>query len=157
GIPKLALCLTPTARLVGAKSGQLASQVAAERTRVPFQMGETLWGSPFIRISTACIIAAIIPGWLANFAVNGSAPYVEAWHEPWPNEPELQKFFSDNVGRAVGHPIRGSVHFWNFFSETDFTVISLWVNSVHTVDEYSQLVTPQALYTQYSLLQNNVI
>jgi hypothetical protein len=102
-------------------------------------------------------MAAIIPGWLANFAINGSAPYAERWHEPWPNEPELQKFFSDIVGRAVGHPIRGSVHFWNFFSETDFTVISLWANSVHTVDEYSQLVTPPALYAQHALLQNNVI
>jgi len=102
-------------------------------------------------------MAAIIPGWLADFAINGSAAYAELWHEPWPNEPELQKFFSDNVGRAVGHPIRGSVHFWAFYSETDFTVISLWANSVHTVDEYSQLVTPQVLYTQYALLRNNVI
>jgi hypothetical protein len=157
GIPKLALCLTPAARFISAKPRQPASQVTPERRRVPLQMGETLWRSPFIRISTACIIAAIIPGSLANFAVNGSAPYAEHWHERWPNEPEVQKFFSDNVGRAVGHPIRGSVHFWTFSSETDFTVISLWANGVHTVDEYSQLVTPQALYTQYALLQNNVI
>jgi hypothetical protein len=35
-------------------------------------------------------------------------------------------------------------------------MISLWANSVHTVDEYSQLVTPQALYTLYALLQNDV-
>src|SRR5262249_342952 len=156
-IPKLALCLTPVARLIGAMPGQPASQVAHERKQVPLQMGEALWRGPLIRLSTACLIAAIIPGSLANFAVNGSAPYAERWHEPWPNEPELQKFFSDNVGRAVGHPIRGSVHFWTLNLQTDFTVISLWANSVHTIDEYSQLVTPQVLYTQYVLLRNNVI
>jgi len=157
GIPRLSLCLTPAARFIGANPRRPTSQVAAERTRAPLQMGETLWQSPFIRLSTACIMAAIIPGWLANFAIYGSAPYAERWHEPWPNEPELQKFFSDNVGRAVGHPIRGSVHFWTFSGDTGFTTITSWVNSIHTVDEYSQLVTHQAVYTLHALLQNNVI
>jgi hypothetical protein len=137
--PRLSLCLAPAARFIGANPGQLASQVAAERKPAPLQMGKVLSRSPFIRLSTACIMAAIIPGWLVNFAINGSAAYAELWHEPWPNEPELQKFFSDNVGRAVGHPIRGSVHFWTYSGDTAFTSISLWANGIHTVDEYSQL------------------
>src|SRR5262249_25103086 len=40
--------------------------------------------------------------------------------------------------------------------DTAFTTISSWVNSIHTVDEYSQLVTPQAVYTLHALLQNDV-
>ena len=61
-----------------------------------------------------------------------------------------------NIGRAVGQPIRGSLHFWTYNYELGFTITTLWTNAVHTVDEYSQLVTPQALYALYALLQNNV-
>src|SRR5262249_9616446 len=73
-----------------------------------------------------------------------------------PKEPELVEFFTTRVGRSIGQPIRGSLHFWTYDQDIGFTIISLWANGVHTVDEYSHLVTPQALYALHALLQNNV-
>src|SRR5262249_14320400 len=101
-------------------------------------------------------VAAIIPAWLATFARSSSATYAEYWNEPWPKEPELVEFFTTRVGRSIGQPIRGSLHFWTYDQDIGFTIISLWANGVHTVDEYSHLVTPQALYALHALLQNNV-
>jgi hypothetical protein len=156
GISKLTLSLTPGAIFIGANPGQPTSQVSAEGARTPRQREKALWKKGFVEMSAAFIIVGIVPGWLVYFAINSSGPYAQHWQEPWPNEPELQKFFSDNIGRAVGHPIRGSVHFWTYSNDTAFTTISSWVNSIHTVDEYSQLVTPQAVYTLHALLQNDV-
>jgi len=156
GIPKLALWLSPMAKSRGVDRAHAPSRFPVERVRAFLQTGEAFSQARLTRMTAAVIMVAIIPVWLANFAVNGSAPYAEHWHEPWPNEPELQKFFSDNVGRAVDRPIRGSVHFWTYSGDTAFTTISSWANGIHTVDEYSQLVTPQAVYALHALLQINI-
>jgi hypothetical protein len=101
------------------------------------------------------IAVAVIPAALIDFA-RSHPEYTDYFDEPWPNEPELVAFFKTKIGRAVGQPMRGSVHFW----ETDYDLIlsfaALWTNAVHTIDEYSQLVTPQALYALHAILQNNV-
>ena len=110
----------------------------------------------FAPIVGGLIAVAIIPAALAHFAKYDSSEYTEHWNEPWPNEPEVVAFLRSNIGRAVGQPIRGSLHFWTYNYELGFTITTLWTNGVHTVDEYSQLVTPQALYALYALLQNNV-
>jgi hypothetical protein len=110
----------------------------------------------FLPIVLAVVVLAMIPAFLVNFATRNSAEYANKWNEPWPSEPELIQFFKDNIGRTVNQPIRGSVAFWHFIPDTAFTMTSLWANGIHTVDEYSQLVTPQALYVLHALLQNNL-
>src|SRR5262249_38373118 len=156
GIPKLALYLAPAARLIRANPGQAVAQRPVECARVSLQWENAFWKNRSIALPAAIVIVGLVPAWFANFAVNRSAPYAEQWHEPWPNEPELQKFFFDNVGRAVDRPLRGSVHFWTFGGDTAFTTISSWANGIHTVDEYSQLVTPPAVYALHALLQINI-
>jgi hypothetical protein len=110
----------------------------------------------FAAVVGGLLAVSIIPARVADFAAYHSAQYTNHWNEPWPNEPEVVAFFKSNVGRAIGQPIRGSVHFWTYNADIGFTIITLWANAVHTIDEYSQLVTPQALYALHALLQNNV-
>ena len=156
GFTKLALRLALVTKQIGSTRVHVLSQSSVCRSRGQLQMEKLFGRKQLVRMFTAVVVVGIIPAWFVNFAMNGSALYAEQWYEPWPNEPELQRFLSDNTGRAVGEPIRGSVHFWTFSGEVAPTMVSLWANSVHTVDEYSQLVTPQALYTLYALLQNDV-
>src|SRR5207245_5772068 len=47
-------------------------------------------------------------------------------------------------------------HFWTFGEETIYSILATWAQGIHTVDEYSQLVTPQALYVLYAVLGNDV-
>src|SRR5262249_59484303 len=102
------------------------------------------------------VIVGIVPAVAVNFAVNRSAPYAEAWNEPWPNEPELIQFLSGNIGRTIGRPFRGSVHFPGYDEHAGLTIISLWATGVSTVHEYGQVVTPQAFYFLHGIFQNSV-
>jgi hypothetical protein len=147
GRPWLANALVPLARLIDRKAAPRTEGgwVAAAQSR-----------AGVAPVLAGVAVAAIIPACLANFARAGSAPYAEYWNEPWPKEPEVVEFFTSKVGRSVGQPIRGSLHFWTYNQDIGFTIISLWAKAVHTIDEYSQLVTPQALYSLHALLQNNV-
>ena len=103
------------------------------------------------------MLVAIIPGMAANFALNDAAPFRRTFYEPWPNEPEVSRFFSDNLGQAIGEPFRGSIMFWNPDYPTHLTMAGLWARGIPTIDEYSQLVTPQALYFIHMLFKKNVL
>jgi hypothetical protein len=142
GKPRFGRWLLPLSRLLESDIPPMAAP-AGPRTR-------------FAAVVGGLLAVAIIPAGVANFAESHSAQYTNHWNEPWPNEPEVVAFFKSNVGRAIGQPIRGSVHFWTYNADIGFTIITLWANAVHTIDEYSQLVTPQALYALHALLQNNV-
>src|SRR5215471_14578885 len=111
----------------------------------------------FLPIVAGFMAVAIIPALLVDFTKTNSAKYANKWNEPWPSEPELLEFFKTHIGRSLDQPIRGSVAFWHLIPDTTFTITTLWANGIHTVDEYSQLVTPQALYILRALLQNNLI
>ena len=146
GKPRFGRWLLPLSRLLESDIPMAArGAVAPARPR-----------TRFAAVVGGLLAVAVIPVGVANFAEYHSAPYTNHWNEPWPNEPEVVAFFKSNVGRAIGQPIRGSVHFWTYNADIGFTIITLWANAVHTIDEYSQLVTPQALYALHALLQNNV-
>jgi hypothetical protein len=147
GKPRFARWLFPLSRLLESDVPPTAAQVAVLPTRP---------SSRFAALVGGLLAVAIIPGGLADFAEYHSSQYTNKWNQPWPNEPEVVGFFKSNVGRAIGQPIRGSVHFWTYNADIEFTIITLWASSIHTIDEYSQLVSPQALYALYALLQNNV-
>jgi hypothetical protein len=70
--------------------------------------------SRFAAVLGGLLAVAVIPARVAYFAESHPGQYTNHWNEPWPNEPEVVAFFKSNIGRAVGHPIRGSVHFWTY-------------------------------------------
>jgi hypothetical protein len=147
GKPRFGRWLLPLSRLLESGVPPTAARGAVAPARPPTRLAAVVGG---------LLAIAIIPAGLAAFARYYSGPYSDQWNERWPNEPEVVAFFKSNIGRAVGQPVRGSIHFWTYNSELGFTIITLWANAVHTIDEYSQLVTPQALYALHALLQNNV-
>src|SRR5215467_5868063 len=79
------------------------------------------------------------------------------WYEAWPNEPELRQFFRNNIGLRTDPRFRGSVFFYTFQYDEFVTLDSLWVDGIPTMNEYSQLVSPQAIYLVHQLLKRNLV
>jgi hypothetical protein len=102
-------------------------------------------------------LVAIIPALVVDFAVNRSAPYAEQWNQPWPNDPELHRFLTDNIGRKVDESFRGTLHVIPSEDYTGLTIMALWAKGVPTLFEYSQLATPQSFYTLYAVFQNPML
>src|SRR5262249_29538735 len=75
------------------------------------------------------------------------------WHEDWPDEPELRQFLENNIGYDVDPRFRGSVFFYTFGYDEFLTLGALLVGRVPTATEYSQLVTPQAIYFVHELIK----
>jgi hypothetical protein len=80
----------------------------------------------------------------------------EAMYQPWPSEPELGQFFADNIGLDVGQKFHGSITFWATGEDDALSMNSLWMRSIPTANEYSQLVTLQALYLNSALFKKDV-
>jgi hypothetical protein len=125
---------------------------------------------PQVRLPTmviSLIVVAVLPGTTANFAMNGARALANMYSDflPLPDEPELVDFFVHNAGLAVGKPFRGaSCGFWtpdignpSQLVENQMSEIGLWIRGVPTVEEYSQLVTPQSLYFVYRVFNQNVL
>src|SRR5262245_9555001 len=71
---------------------------------------------------------------------------------PWLNEPELVDYLVHSTGLSVGQTYRGS----SLLLIADIvSLANLWKRGVPTLDEYSQLVTPQAFYLQLALLKSD--
>ena len=101
------------------------------------------------------IAVAVVPAALMDFA-RSHAEYTEYFNEPWPNEPELVAFFKTKVGRAIGEPIRGSVHFRSYSFELVLTIDALWSQCRSHHRRVQPAGYPQALYALHAVLQNNV-
>jgi hypothetical protein len=110
----------------------------------------------FLTMTSALIIVTIIPAAVADYALNKAQPKAEIFYEPWPNEPELAQFFSKTVSLKGGRPFRGSVNFLTVDHDAGFTLASAWTQSIPAANEYSQLVTAQALYFLHKLLDKDV-
>jgi hypothetical protein len=104
----------------------------------------------------AFIVVLLVPAALVNYAINRPVWIANLYNEPWPNEPELEQFLADNTALAIGRPFQGS----NLFSFSDYairlTMDNLWVRDIPTVNQYDQLVTPQSVYFNYSVLKNDM-
>jgi hypothetical protein len=108
---------------------------------------------PWVVTAASVLAVAALPAAVADYAKRHAPAVADSWWERWPDEPELGGFFAERIGVAAGRPFRGSVHF-NPVRDyaTGLTVSSQWARGVPTVREYSQLVTPQALYFQHAVL-----
>jgi hypothetical protein len=131
-----------------------------------------LWRDRFARSPRLAVavlpflLVAIIPGAMANIALSRAEPLHERYNERWPNEPVVSKLLEDNLGQAIGETFRGSILFWNPSTEVsrdalggyaaNLTMESAWARGVPTLNEYSQLVTPQALYFIHKMFQKDV-
>ena len=102
------------------------------------------------------VVGAIIPAKVVRYAMKGARGHAETFYLPWPDEPELVRFLVDNVGLKVGGRFRGSINFLTVDEFTGSTMAHLWSQAVPTANEYSQLVTPQALYFLHVLLKKDV-
>src|SRR5262249_28277390 len=101
----------------------------------------------------AFVVVGLFPAMLADFAVNRSQRYAEQWDEQWADAPELERFLLNEIGLTVGQLFRGSLHFWN---DPDNAIANVWSRGIPTIDEYSQLVTPQVIYFVHALLRKEV-
>jgi hypothetical protein len=114
--------------------------------------------SPRIRLVAmvlAILCAAIVPAKVAD-KVLVLAVRMPNFQDPWPNEPELIEFFAENIGLVAGQPFRGAVNVPAADFVTSSTIAALWSRNVPTLNEYSQLVTPEALYFVHALLKRDV-
>jgi hypothetical protein len=104
----------------------------------------------------AVVVASVIPA--VPIAKTHKYPkgFVPYWHEDWTDEPELRQFLSHNIGLSVDHPFRGSAFFYTFQYNEFLTLDNLWVDRVPTGNEYSQLITPQAIYFVHQLFKRNL-
>jgi len=102
-----------------------------------------------VTMALAVVAVAVVPARITYYAIYQSGPKAKIYDLPWPNEPELGQFLSDRIGLAAGRQFRGSLDIWDF----DLSLLAdLWTRGIHTIHEYSQLVTPQGLYVAHVLL-----
>jgi len=104
---------------------------------------------------TAFLVAASIPMAAAIYAVRAS-PTAPNFDVPFPNE-ELVRYFGEAIGLHVGGEFRGSLTFQAGLADEGDTMSNLWIHGVATGNEYSQLVTPQALYFDAALLKHDIV
>jgi hypothetical protein len=113
------------------------------------------WCARRSRIPAVLLGLVFLPG-LALLLTDRAHSLAEIFRQPWPEEPELEKFFADKVGADVGRPFHGSVTFWYPGLDDYLSINSLWMASIPTANEYSQLVTLQSTYLNAALLKKDV-
>jgi len=104
----------------------------------------------------AVVVASIVPAVPIAKTLKYPKGHVPYWHEDWTDEPELRQFLSNNIGLSVDHQFRGSAFFYTFQYNEFLTLDNLWADRVPTASEYSQLVTPQAIYFVHELIKRNL-
>src|SRR5499427_3742481 len=104
----------------------------------------------------AVLVASVVPAVPIAKALKYPKEMAKYWLEAWPDEPELRQFLGNNIGLSVDHQFRGSAFFYTFGYDEFLTLDSLWVDGVPTANEYSQLITPQAIYFIHQLFKRNL-
>ena len=99
------------------------------------------------------VIAVSIPAAAAIYAVR-AGPTAPNFNEPFPNEPELMRYLGEHIGLRVGGEFRGSV---TFVPDDDAALYNLWIHGIPTVNEYSQLVTPQVMYFSSASFKRDIV
>src|SRR5712664_401522 len=100
------------------------------------------------------VVVALVPigGLLFALERSKSVP-ADAYTMSGPREPELAEYLSDHIGLGVGKPYRGSAVFLPSGPHDIVSVTNLWSEGVPTLNEYSQLLTPQFVYLQVELFK----
>ena len=101
----------------------------------------------------AVMVASIVP---AVKALRYPKELPASWREGLSDEPELRFFLGKNIGLRGDPRFRGSIFFYTFGYDEFLTMDSLWDDGVPTANEYSQLVSPQAIYLVHELFKRDV-
>jgi hypothetical protein len=158
-VPRLAYLMLPVSRVLSSAEVPVtrgSSDVRSEPMRLHGRYVASSFHARAVAIALQFVAAAVIPAGVVNFALNRSQTYAQMYHERWPNEPALRRFFTDNIRQSAGQPFRGSVMFWQPDYPALLTMTDGWARAIPTANEYSQLVTPQALYFIHVLLKQDV-
>jgi hypothetical protein len=124
------------------------------RARPPsFLRGQTAVATAIMAVG----VASIVPSVPIVKTLRYPKELVNYWQEGWPDEPELRQFLENNIGYRLDPRFRGSVFFYTFGYDEFMTLDTLWVHGVPTANEYSQLVTPQAIYFVRELIKRNLV
>jgi hypothetical protein len=155
--------LRATARLFARIAAPLALRVgAAVRRPAPASLSAHTSNAQQMRraaglqrvgILLAILCVVVLPGKVIHYALTDAQPKANIFYEAWANEPELIQFLSENIGLATDQPFRGAI---NLLSPIGFTMATLWARGVPTINEYSQLITPDAFYFVHALLKRDV-
>jgi hypothetical protein len=98
------------------------------------------------RSLAACLaalpIAVAVPA-VATMYGKRESRTARTFYVPHPDEPDFMGYLESRIGLRVGGEFRGSTI---FVTPGDPSIVSLWTRGVPTINEYSQLVTPQSFY-----------
>jgi hypothetical protein len=104
----------------------------------------------------AILAASIVPAIPIIKASRYPKELSKYWYESWSNEPELREYLGNKISLKLDPRFRGSAFFYTFGYDEFLTLNNLWVDAVPTINEYSQLVSPQAIYFVQQLFKRNV-
>jgi hypothetical protein len=96
--------------------------------------------------------AAIVPVLVAIYGLGIPAWRYGANHEPWADEPELVNYLGDRIGLRDGAEFRGTVYVNAIGYRDQMTYVNLWRNSIPTINEYGQVLTPAYEFFRTRLL-----
>jgi hypothetical protein len=117
----------------------------------------SLWQAAAVAPITAILAASIVPATPVIKALKYPKEILSLyWYEPWSNEPELRAYLGNKISLRLDSRFRGSAFFYTFGYDEFLTLNNLWVDAVPTINEYSQLVTPQAIYFIQKLFKRDV-
>jgi hypothetical protein len=113
------------------------------RLRLPaFSSQQAAAALALIALAAVCIV----PGLTIDRVFKYPKATMRHWQEPWLDQRELDDFFGRSIGLHEDRTFRGSALFYTNQYDEFLTIDSLWAAGVPTVNEYSQLVTPQSIY-----------
>jgi hypothetical protein len=159
GMSRLAYLILPVSRMLSGAELPVTrdtSDVQCEGKRLHGRYVPRSLHARTVAVALQFVAAAVIPAYVLNFALKGAQAYGQMYYIRWPNEPALSRFFTDNIRLSPGEPFRGSVMFWQPDYPALLTMTDGWARAIPTANEYSQLVTPQALYFIHVLLKKDV-
>jgi hypothetical protein len=100
------------------------------------------------------VAVALVPVGGLLFALERSKSIpADAYTMPWSDERQFVQYLSDHIGLGIGKPYRGSAVFLPSGPLDIVSVANLWNEGIPTVNEYSQLLTPQAVFLKVELFK----
>ena len=113
-----------------------------------FSARQAAAGMALVALAAVCILPVLTVARVLKYP----PATMRYWQEPWPDQPEIREFLGRSIGLRDDRRFRGSALFYTNQYDEFLTIDSLWAAGVPTLNEYSQLVTPQSVYFIHQLL-----
>jgi hypothetical protein len=110
------------------------------------------WTTMFVAVALAAF--TFVMAWRG--AARTGTPISETFNHPGPDEPEFSQFVAGKIGLAADRRFRGSIALWAYGQDDVFTMEKLVIRVVPWADEYSQMVSPQAIYFNHQLFKKDI-